>query len=716
MLNKRIKQKSICVSCILQIAFFVLFIISAELSIATKIDKKDFNHEILSVVDNNDEIVIISNKIWNDVIGKKFTAEIDNFKKEHHIPFAILNNGQSWNQLKRELDVKMTHNIQSHLGEVQYSWEEFRNMNQIFKEKLINKVLKHFHLNPVKWQFTGTLGYNSDIDNVIISDNSFDEVIAKILADTLNVYMYSKTSDIIFDVQTYTRHPADSLNSIKSLQNSDSIKKYQKIEFALSQLQIYRNISDSNVISWNEYKKLFTNSFPKFKSVLKSIDDFENSLHEALEDDIKFLKSKYPSIDDRSINNLIDLKAIAIIARQIKYYEQMTDKIKLSLENHKKSQYDDNEKVIVEYAIKEKDDLLTQLSLLFAIRGSYFPESYYTQESFKIVVSGDQHVSQILTNMVNDAIQNNNEKDFNSISDLRDHIVKSNPKLFSKSTEFTHAISLGEQLGYFLHKLSNKELFTPQNFLKGAKYFDRFVCSFNALSKFLRSQINHLKKHCKECTESDYKYLDPEFNQKMRLIADRLILFYRYKISFSKERVFNQFYNFIKENSNLSNDENIQITKNISEYLFRKAYIEPINNKQKIDAFLKLFRDRKNFLDLDLDKKLDIRFENNSFSTNDTRITLILNALLGKSLLDEDPIITKNFDSEFSRAARELNIDKPEQIKKLIINIVKGYISLIKMFFSTKENTFDEYSLNYQEINFYHSFDPKDIIIEDAEK
>ena len=59
----------------------------------------------------------------------------------------------------------------------------------------------------------------------------------------------------------------------------------------------------------------------------------------------------------------------------------------------------------------------------------------------------------------------------------------------------------------------------------------------------------------------------------------------------------------------------------------------------------------------------------------------------------------------------ELNLVSDEKLLKLTKDIIDGYITLVKLYFMIDKNKFDEYSLNYQEINFNHSFDPADLIL-----
>jgi hypothetical protein len=168
--------------------------------------------KLLSIIKKDLSLAYIAKTIWEDLIGAPFVLEIKDFKKQHPVPFDKYSHGATWISLKKELDINMVKPIPG----ANYSWEKFRDMDQLFKDNLVNKALERFGFGPVKWGAAGTTGYNSDIDNVAMGSSSFQEMIAKILCDTLHVYMYGTTSDITFDEQIYTTSRDKLANIAKS--------------------------------------------------------------------------------------------------------------------------------------------------------------------------------------------------------------------------------------------------------------------------------------------------------------------------------------------------------------------------------------------------------------------------------------------------------------------------------------------------------------------
>lgn len=638
---------------------------------------------IFTRIEAGQDLNIISKQIWEEILDPQFKEQINAFKKKHSMVFTALDGGATWSSLKKKLDVGMVQKISG----APYSWEEFRNVDKIFKEKLVNEALKFLKIPEVNWAVTGTVGYNSDIDNVAVGQSPYQEIVAKILMDTLHVFMYQATSDITFDEEVYTQHPGATLQTLNHLESDGAKEKYRKVAFSLEQLQLYRNLKEAKVYPWDRYKALFIELFPDVKNVLDNVEEFEVELFEAEQQDHETLENA--GIDVSKINALIDLKAIASLSKQIMSHDQKVRFLAHSLEKERQqTNISDDLKIVMNAASKEKDDLLIQTALLYALRGTYFPESYFTQEAFQIIVSGDQSISQILSNMMNDYSKKGNPKHFKSQNELKVYLIENNKNLFIPATLFAHTISLGEQLGYFIHKIDSPNVVTAENLMKGGKYLNRLAFSMNQVAP-------HILQH---------NTVDKAFVDRLNEVAAVMASYQRGKIFISQKRLKDELLRFIK--TKLPQSDAPHIAETYAHALYIKLSTAILTREQMVQTAIDVFNDNP-----ELHNALAAKMSPQGIQTSDESITLVLNALIGKARHENDTIRT-HFDREFSKACIDLKLVRDQDIQEFLDQLVKNYIGAVKGFYRMPENVFLPYSLNYNEIELRHTLNPADLIQE----
>ncbi|MBP6985171.1 MAG: hypothetical protein KBB83_01115 [Alphaproteobacteria bacterium] len=431
--------------------------------------------------------------------------------------------------------------------------------------------------------------------------------------------------------------------------------------------------------------------FPEAKSLIKSIEEFEDELHKAEQQDEQTLKIKY-GVDPKDLNALVDLKSLAALSQQILSQDKNAEALQQSISKEKLNFSDPlankDMQIIIQAATKEKDDLLIHSALLFALRGTYFPESYFTQEAFQLIVTGDQPISQVLSLMVNDYLRKGNPDKFQNINELRKHLIETHKDLFTKANTFTHLISLGEQLGYFIHKIETPEPLDSKTFMKGGKYLHRFAFSFEATMRDLQQ--------------------DSPFTHRLNAVANVLSTYQRGKIFIQPERIESDLQAFItKASPDLDPAEIKKIAASCTQYVLQKLFQELTSPQQQKEACLEIFKDHPH-----LKKALDAKESSDGIITSDEKMTLLLNALIGKAR-HENEVIRRHFDHEFREACSALKLTTESEIQAFLDQMVTAYVMAIKMFYQKPENKFDPYSLNYNEISLMHTFDPADIIPEE---
>jgi len=680
----------------------------------------EYQKQLFSIINHDLNIQDIAKHIWKDLLGGELLDEINTFKKRNPIPFEKFEDGATWASLKGELDVNMNKPIPG----ADYSWEQFRGMDKIFNENLVNKALEKFGLKPVKWAAAGSVGYNSDIDNVAMGTSSYQEVIAKILADTLHIYMYGNTSEVTFDEQVYTHHPGASLQTLRNITLKEEIEKYQKVAFSLAQLQIYRNLKHSKTLPWEQYKIEFTHIFPEVADVLNSVQQYDRELEKVTTRDRETIKEKMglkvpPPLTE--INALLDLKAITVLSQQMLSHVRQEQKLQDSLTNEEKKiagqkPVDEDLARIIEAANKEKEDLLIQTALLFALCETYYPEGYYTQEAFQLVVMGDQPISQMLSNMVNDYMKNGNPEKFKTVDELREHLVKTNRDSLFAITPFAHLISMGEQLGYFIHKIGTGHGQTPQTFSRGAKYLYRFAFSFQKIVDYFKNNREAIDKLMGSPYDVAYPELSQKFASRLNHIAEVLYVFQRGKIYISQERLAEEIHKFIKyevpEAPEALRDE---IAAEAAEYLIYKGSVAVLTPDERAQAFAAIFSEQRHeqhqAINRQLGEALNVQITKEGLTTSQENMTLVMNALLSKSRAD-NAVIKKHYERELSHAFEDLDLNESREIDALLKGIVKGYMYAVKIFFMLPGQQFNPYSLNYNEIHLGHTYNPETLVPE----
>ena len=297
--------------------------------------------------------------------------------------------------------------------------------------KAVNEALKALGLPQVTWNAIGTQGSNSDIDIVACANDDeneqvkLTEITAKILFDTLGVALYGKTTGETFDTESYVDVTKGLGEEYKELIQD---KAYQDLAFTLSQVQVFRQLEhpilfkDKPIFSWKNYIDLWKNTpFLKIVSDAQRFNEYGKPLESSLE-------------------NLGHYLPIAHHLSEA-FYEAKTP---------------------------------LEQAIITSIQGTYFPEAYFTKESLKHVCYSDDRYSQFLLAHIRNKLET---KDTLTTEDVNAFIQK---EKLGGVTPFVYAVSAGENIGYFLHKINEtKDAFGA--LVDSSKYLFRVaraLCSY----------------------------------------------------------------------------------------------------------------------------------------------------------------------------------------------------------------------------------------------
>jgi hypothetical protein len=272
----------------------------------------------------------------------------------------------------------------------------------------VNRALQALERSSVAWNAIGTQGPGSDIDIVAYAKEGghegvkITEITAKVLFDTLCIALYGKTSGETFDTESYIDVTKDLGEKYKKLIKD---KDYQNLAFTLSQVQVFRQLEhpivfqDAPIFSWKNYMGLWKNT--PFLTIVSDAQRF----------------NEYGKPLDGALKNLGHSLPLVYRLSQA-FYE-------------------------VETPLKK--------AIVAGIQGTYFPEGYFTNESLKHVCYSDDRYSQLLLRLIQKKLET---KDSLTPEDI-DALIQN--ESLEGITPFVYAVSAGENIGYFLHKINDAQ-------------------------------------------------------------------------------------------------------------------------------------------------------------------------------------------------------------------------------------------------------------------
>jgi hypothetical protein len=337
--------------------------------------------------------------------------------------------------------------------------------------KAVNRAVQALGRPPVEWNAIGTQGPGSDIDMVScakdVGNEEFQitEITAKILFDTLCVALYGKTSGEIFDTESYIDVTKNLGKKYQSLMGD---KVYQNLAFTLCQVQVFRQLKDpvvfqgEPIFSWKNYVGLWKNV-----PFLKIVSDAQRF-------------NEYGKPRDGALENLGHY--IPIVHRLSQAFHEVKNPL---------------DKAIVS-----------------GIQETYFPEGYFTNESLKHVCYSDDRYSQFLLSFIRDTFET---QDSLTSEEIEAFVQKENLR---GVTPFVYAVSAGENIGYFLHKLSNsQDAFGA--LVNASKYLFRVA---RALCSYLKVDTDAPPRRWKDSSE-EYAYRLFEVSSKFERLKRGVIPF-----------------------------------------------------------------------------------------------------------------------------------------------------------------------------------------------
>ena len=335
----------------------------------------------------------------------------------------------------------------------------------------VNSALQVLEAAPVTWTAIGTLGPGSDVDIVACAKEREQEGVkiaemrAKVLFDTLCVAIYGKTAGEAFDTECYVDVVYNLRGDYRKLIQN---KTYQNLAFTLSQVQVFRQLEHpisfqgNPIFSWKNYIALWSNA--SFQHIVLDARRF----------------NEYVKPREGALKNLGHYLPIAYQLAQAFH------------ETHK--------------AIAK--------AIIAGIQGTYFPEGYYTNEALKHVCYSDDRYSQLLLTLIRKELET---RESLSIEDIEALIEKEN---LDGITPFVYAVSAGENLGYFLHKLHDAED-ALSGLINASKYLFRVA---RALCSYLQIDTDAPTKNWKDSSQ-EYAYRLFEMSSKFERLKRGVVPF-----------------------------------------------------------------------------------------------------------------------------------------------------------------------------------------------
>ncbi len=167
--------------------------------------------------------------------------KIERFEQKYAKNMETIRN-QSWSELKRERGIGMTRKV----GDEPVSMDEFRTAANALVEEITAEIGEELGLDKVTWSASGTVGYNSDVDTVLIPSKEgigkSDICLYKSIRDLVHVFVFGAPSGTQLDTESYIPHPSE-LRTRESLSNgSNALSRYQTHELANVVIQRFESL------------------------------------------------------------------------------------------------------------------------------------------------------------------------------------------------------------------------------------------------------------------------------------------------------------------------------------------------------------------------------------------------------------------------------------------------------------------------------------------
>jgi hypothetical protein len=623
-------------------------------------------------------IEAIAIRIWDDLMPSNIQDRIAQFIKEYSTPVDIILQGETWNDLRRKLEGSMETGT---IPTLNISWQEFRGIDKEFKESVIKEALDFFELAPVRFLTTGTVGFRSDIDNVA-EGADFSSSIAKLLHDTLNVFIYKTTSGIAFDSEVYTQHLGASFKTDLKIETLEMEQEYLRVALFSSFYQLYNQTHASNILSWADIKKRFNVLLKdKFNNIFDQVEEMGRRYKSSLE---KIILEQPKSSNSDFARLLLDSKAILIISERIKLLEEKIEGItrEINLKSFDELTADDMTK------IKAREQMLVRQAYLYGIRGTFFPESYISQEAFQFSVISDANISQVL--QMATKTYRTRQKVSPQISSpcLKPLVLQENPQLIIKNTPAIHIINLSEQIAYFIHKLvNNKE--PSVRLIEASKYLERYLASLTSLYELLERDRFRFNIDLDKYDLADrVKKLFKLSHLLVHIKRGRVPIYRRYIF----QTLFSTFAKYIKINDydadmrlELRNIIN-KIALSLTNYLEQKVVEPAISVDEKRNRLVQLFDFDDdlvltNVLSNSLKRQLDIRIEDQKIQSKDDDFTVFLNVLLGQSTV-ENNLINENHEMLTDRFIKAFGLEGKTRFDEIVKLVIDSYFDIYSFYFN----------------------------------